>query len=334
MKSEIHKTETLSYSEALREALRLEMLRSKDVFLMGEDIAAYGGAFGVTRGLVDEFGTARVMNTPISEAGIVGMAVGCALMGGRPIVEIMFSDFTFLAFDQLLNSAAKFHYVYGNGVSVPLVLRTTGGTGRSYGPTHSQSIEGFLLHMPGIKVVMPSTPQTAAGLLISAIRDDNPVVFIENRSLYSLKEPVAHPIEPVEIGKARIVRPGDHITLVAYRRMVHESMAAAPTLAAEGISAEVIDLMTISPMDTDTILTSVEKTGRVLLVEEGPMTGGVSAESGFRIFENLYDYLDAPIARLTMPDIPVPFAPELEAAAAPSRATIAARARQLMNLRS
>lgn len=325
-------TRELSISEALREAMRQAMRSDPSVFLFGEDIGVYGGAFGVTRGLHDEFGPERVVDAPISEAGTVGLAIGNALIGGRPVVEIMFSDFTFLAFDQLINSAAKFHWVYGKDVTVPITIRTTGGTGRSYGPTHSQSIEGFLLHAPGVKVVMPSTAETAGGLLLAAIRDPNPVVFIENRMLYPRKGRVTLPIEPVELGRARVVRPGEHLTIVTYSRMAHEATAAAEALATQGIEAEVVDLVTVSPPDTETILASVEKTGRALLVEEGVRTGGVCAEIGFRIFENLFDYLDGPIRRLAMPDTPVPFAPEMEAAAAPSASRIAKAAAELAAL--
>ncbi|HUU43480.1 MAG TPA: alpha-ketoacid dehydrogenase subunit beta, partial [Planctomycetota bacterium] len=300
---------TLSTSEALREALTQEMTRDDRVFLLGEDIGVYGGAFGVTRGMLERFGEMRVVETPISEAGFVGVAIGAALLGQRPVVEIMFSDFILLAMDQLVNHAAKFRYVYGKDSPVPLVVRTPGGCGRAYGPTHSQAVEGYFTHTPGIKVVAPSTPYDAKGLLLASIRDPNPVIFIENRVLYPQKGEVPEDDYVIPLGKAARVREGADVTVVAYSRMVHEALSAAETLDAEGIGLEVIDLRTLSPLDVDTVAASVQKTGRVILVEEGPRTGGVMAEVAARIAEASFDDLDGPVRRLTMPDIPVPCSP-------------------------
>ena len=319
----------ISTSEAIREALAQEMYLDERVFLMGEDIGMYGGAFGVTRGLLERFGGGRVIETPISEAGFVGVAIGAALLGRRPVVEIMFSDFIFLAMDQLVNHAAKFRYVYGEQAPVPLVVRTPGGCGRAYGPTHSQAVEGYFVHTPGIKVVAPSTPYDAKGLLLASIRDPNPVVFIENRTLYPQKGEVPEKDYTLPLGRAAVVRVGGDVTVVAYSRMVHEALAAAETLADEGISLEVIDLRTLSPLDAETVLASVKKTGRTILVEEGPRTAGVMAEVAARIAEDAFDYLDAPVKRLTMPDIPVPCAAALEQAALPSRDDIVRTAREL-----
>jgi len=319
----------ISTSEALREALTQEMDRDARVFLMGEDIGVYGGAFGVTRGMLDRFGKERIVETPISEAGFVGVAVGAALLGQRPVVEIMFSDFILLAMDQLVNHAAKFRYVYGKDSPVPLVVRTPGGCGRAYGPTHSQAVEGYFVHTPGIKVVAPSTPYDAKGLLMASIRDANPVVFIENRILYPQKGEVPEEDYTIPLGKAAVVRCGTDVTVVAYSRMVHEALAAAETLAADGIETELIDLRTLSPLDEDTVTTSVRKTGRVILVEEGPRTAGVMAEVAAQIAEKTFDYLDGPVRRLTMPDIPVPCSPVLEQAALPGRDDIVEAAREL-----
>ena len=319
----------ISTSEAIREALAQEMDRDPRVFLMGEDLGLYGGAFGVTRGLLDRFGKDRVVETPISEAAFVGVAVGAALLGRRPVVEIMFSDFIFLAMDQLVNQAAKLRYVYGKQAAVPMVVRTPGGAGRAYGPTHSQAVEAYFVHTPGIKVVAPSTPYDAKGLLLAAIRDPNPVLFVENRTLYAQKGEVPESDYTVPLGKAAVVRPGKDLTVVAYSRMVHEAVAAADTLAAEQIDAQIIDLRTLSPLDFAAVSDSVKKTARVILVEEGPRTGGVMAEVAARIAEECLEYLDAPVRRLAMPDIPVPCSPVLEQAALPSRDSIVAAAREL-----
>lgn len=322
---------TLTYAEALREALAEELARDPDVFLMGEDIGVYGGAFGVSRGLLAQFGPERIRDTPISEPGFVGAAVGAALVGSRPVVEIMFMDFITLAVDQLVNQAAKLHYVFGAQARCPLVLRTVGGGGRCYGPTHSQSLEAWFTHVPGLKVVAPCTPGDAKGLLKAAIRDDNPVVFMEHKLLYGMRAEVEAG-EPaiVPLGRARIARAGSDVTLVAWSWMAAEAERAAEALAAEEISAEVIDLRTLAPLDIEAVLQSARKTHRVLVVQEASRTGGFGAEIACRIFEGAHDYLDAPIRRVTAPDVPLSASPVLEHAALPDRHRIAQAARELV----
>jgi pyruvate/2-oxoglutarate/acetoin dehydrogenase E1 component len=321
----------MSYTEALREALAEELERDPAVFLMGEDIARYGGAFGVTRGLLDRFGPQRVINTPISEGSFVGVAVGAAVAGSRPVVEIMFMDFITLAMDQLVNQAAKLHYVFGKGVQCPLVVRTPGGGGRCYGPTHSQSLEAWFTHAPGIKVVAPATPADAKGLLKSAVRDGNPVLFVEHKMLYGRRGPVPEDADfTVPIGVARVVGSGKDLTIVAWSAMAAEAEKALPALAESGVKAELIDLRTLSPLDSATVAASVKKTGRALIVEEGCKTGGLSAEIGFQIFERAYEYLDAPIRRLAAPDVPVPASPVLEAAMRPDCAAIVRAATEMI----
>ena len=321
----------LSYTEALREALREEMASDADVFILGEDIGAYGGAFGVTRGLLEEFGRARVVDTPISEPGFVGAAVGAAVVGSRPVVEIMFMDFMTLTVDQLVNQAAKLRYVFGPRAQCPVVVRTAGGAGRSYGPTHSQSLEAWFMHVPGLKVVVPATPADAKGLLKTAIRDNNPVIFMEHKMLYGQRGPVPAGAERcVPFGRARVACAGEDLTIVAWSWMAAEAERGVADLAELGISAELIDLRTLCPLDVETVVASVKKTGRVLIVEEGCRTAGVSAEIGFRVFEHAYDYLDAPIRRVTSPDVPVPASPVLESAMLPGRERIVAAARELM----
>jgi pyruvate dehydrogenase E1 component beta subunit len=320
----------MTYSKALRAALSEEMRRDKTVFLMGEDIGVYGGAFGVTRGLIDDFGPDRVMDTPISEGGFVGVATGAALAGSRPVVEIMFMDFITLALDALVNMASKLHYVFGKQARCPLVVRTPAGGGRSYGPTHSQSLEGLLLHVPGLKLAAPSTPADAYRLMKTAIRDDNPVVMVEHKRLYGESGPVngkAH----LPFGRARMVRKGSDMTIVAWSWMSVEAERAGADLQDAGVNAEIIDLRTLNPIDEDTLMTSVKKTGRVLIVEEGCRTGGVASEIGTRIFEAAYDYLDAPIRRLASADVPVPSSPALERAMLPSRTDIVQAALTLIS---
>jgi len=302
----------ISYAQAIRDALREELARDEAVILLGEDIAQYGGAFRITRDLADEFGTERVRNTPISENSVVGVAAGAALLGMRPVVEIMFMDFITLAVDQLFNHAAKFRFMFGEQAKVPLVVRTPAGGRRGYGPTHSQSLESIFLSMPGIKIAAPVTPYDAKGLLKAAIRDDNPVLFIEGKSLYGSRSEVPDGDYTVPLGKARVAREGSDITISAHSQMVVECLKAADALAANDIEAEVIDLRTLNPLDIETLCKSVEKTGKVVLAEEGPRTGGVCAEVGFRLFEEVYYCLDAPIKRVCARDLPVPAAPNLE----------------------
>jgi len=295
------------------------MERDERVFLLGEDIGAYGGAFKVTAGFLARFGSERVRDTPISENTLVGVATGAALLGMRPVVEIMFMDFITLAMDQIVNHAAKIYYMYGGQRSVPWVLRTPAGAGRAYGPTHSQSWEAWLLHTPGLKIACPATPADAKGLLKTAIRDDNPVLFVENKLLYGTRGPVPEGEYLVPFGQARVAREGEEVTIITYSRMVREAEAAADALAQQGLSVEVLDLRTLCPLDLEAITASAAKTGRVILVEEGPRTGGVCAELGFQIFEQVFDYLDAPLVRLAAEDVPIPCSPTLENALLPNR---------------
>lgn len=322
---------TISYTEALREALQEEMTINPDVFLMGEDIGIYGGAFGVTRGLLGKFGAERVRDTPISEQGFVGASIGAALAGSRPVVEIMFMDFITLAVDQMVNQAAKLRYVLGKQARCPMVLRTVGGGGRCYGPTHSQSLEAWFTHVPGLKVVAPSTPADAKGLLKAAIRDDNPVVFMEHKLLYGCRGEVSgDPDTVIPLGKARMARTGTDLTIIAWSWMSAEAGRATEDLSTQGISAEVIDLRSLIPLDIDTIIASVKKTHRVLIVQESCRTGGFGAEISARISETVYDYLDAPLLRLATPDIPLSASPSLERAAMPDRSRIFEAARKLV----
>lgn len=320
----------LYFSHALREAMAEEMERDPSVFLIGEDIAEYGGAFRVTQGLAERFGKERVRNTPISENAFVGVAVGAAIMGMRPIVDIMFQDFITLAMDAIANHAAKIHYMYAAQMKVPIVIRTPAGGGRCYGPTHSQSLEAWFLHVPGVKVVAPATPFDAKGLLKSAIRDDNPVLFVESKLLYGQRGPVPEFEYTVPIGKAQVVRDGEEVTLLAYSRMVPESLRAAEALGEAGVSAEVVDLRTLAPLDMETVEASVVKTGRAVIVEEGCLTGGVGSELVARIVDTCFDYLNAPVRRVAGEDVPVPCADSLEQAALPNAARIAAEVRALL----
>jgi len=318
------------YSWAVREALAEEMERDPRVILLGEDIGRYGGAFKVTEGLIDRFGPDRVRNTPISENTIVGVATGAAVCGLRPVAEIMFMDFMTLAMDQLVNHAAKYRYMYGPQARVPLVVRTPAGGGRGYGATHSQSLEGWFMSVPGLKVVAPATPADAKGLLKSAIRDNNPVLFVENKLLYGRRGPVPEGEYLTPIGEAQVVREGTDVTLVSYSRMLIECLRAAEMLAEEGIVAEVVDLRTLAPLDIDTVAVSVEKTGRAVLVEEGVVSGGVCAEVGFRIMEECFEYLEAPLVRLGQPKAPIPCAASLERKMIPSPRAIAQSAAGLV----
>jgi pyruvate/2-oxoglutarate/acetoin dehydrogenase E1 component len=306
-----------TYLKALTGAQARAMREDTRVFVIGEDVAE-GGPYGTTAGLADEFGRDRVLNTPISEAAICGLAVGAAQSGMRPILEVMFIDFVTLALDQLVNQAAKAHMMSGGQLTVPLVLRTQGGAGRRWGAQHSQSLEAWLAHVPGLKVVMPSRAADVPGLLASAIADPNPVVFVENKVLYFKTEEVPDEPEPVELGRALVLRPGRDLTIVAMSRLVDEALAAAERLSAErGIEAEVIDPRTLVPLDLDTILDSVGRTNRLLIAHEAVEQGGFGAELAARVQEAAFDDLDAPIARVGAPYAPVPFSPALEDAYVP-----------------
>jgi pyruvate dehydrogenase E1 component beta subunit len=320
----------IAYRDAIREALQEEMRRDDRVFLLGEDIGVYGGAFGVTLGLLEEFGKERVRDTPISELGFVGAAIGAALLGMRPVVEIMFMDFTTLALDQLVNQAAKMRFMSGGKAKVPMVLRAPQGAGTGAAAQHSQSLEAIFLHFPGLKVVMPSTPADAKGLLKAAIRDDNPVVFIEHKLLYNRKGPVPEGEHLVPIGRAEVKRSGRDLTVIALSAMVPKALAAAETLAAEGIEAEVVDPRTLTPLDEASILRSVKRTGRVLITHEACCTGGAGAEILSRIVEKGFDYLDAPIRRLAGRDLPIPYSKDLERQVLPQEEDIVREARHLV----
>lgn len=313
----------LYFSHALREALEEEMERDERVVLIGEDIAEYGGAFKITADIVRRFGPERVRNTPISEAGFVGIAIGAAMTGLRPVVEIMFMDFITLAMDQLINHAAKFRYMYNGQVSVPLVVRTPAGAGRRYGPTHSQSLERHFVATPGLLVVAPATPADAKGLLKAAIRCDDPVVFVESKILYGRRGEVPEGDYVTPLGRARVAREGADVTVVAWSRMVEEALRAAEALAQRGVQIEVIDLRTLAPMDMPTVAASVQKTGRVVVVEEGALTGGVGAEIVSRIAAECFYDLSAPPRRVAAADVPVPASPALEDAVTPDARRIA-----------
>lgn len=311
-------TRDLSYAEAIREAMDIAMGADDRVILMGEDIGVYGGAFGVTGDLIDKYGPDRVMDTPISELGGAGVAVGAALTGLRPIFEFQFSDFATLGMEQIVNQAAKLRYMLGGAVSVPVVMRLPGGSGTGAAAQHSQSLEAWTAHVPGLKVVQPSTPADAKGLLLAALDDPDPVLIYEHKILYKMKGPVPAGHYTTPIGKAAIVREGRDVTIVATAIMVHKALEAAEKLAAEGVDAEVIDLRTIRPIDRDTVLASVRKTGRLVCVYEGVKTLGVGAEVSAMVAESdAFDFLDAPIVRLGGAECPIPYNPELEKAAVP-----------------
>ena len=307
----------ITFSQALNEALREEMIRDEKVFLMGEDIGLHGGAFGVTKNLVKEFGSERVRNSPLSEAGIAGIAVGAALLDMKPVVEFMFIDFTTIAMDQIINQAAKIRYMTGGQAKVPAVFRTQGGGGTGSAAQHSQSLENLFCYIPGLMVVMPSTPYNAKGLLKSSIRNLNPVVFIEHKLLYSKKGDVPEEEYLLPLGKANLMKKGRDITFISYSRMVHVALDAADQLAQEGIDVEVIDLQTLSPIDKETIFQSVQKTGKCLTIEEDCKSSGFGAEVAASIGEECFDYLDAPVRRIAAADVPVPFAASLESEALP-----------------
>jgi 2-oxoisovalerate dehydrogenase E1 component beta subunit len=320
----------LSYLEAIREALFEEMRRDPQVFVLGEDVGAYGGAFGVTQGLYDEFGESRVVDTPISESAIVGISIGAALRGYRPVAEMQFADFISCAFDQIVNQAATLRYRYGGRASVPIVVRAPSGGNVGGGLYHSQNPEGWFIHRPGLKVVAPSTPYDAKGLLKAVIRDDNPVIYFEHKYLYRrAKGPVPEGDEIVPIGVAATRREGGDATLVTYGAMVAPSLEAADRLSKEGLEVEVIDLRSLLPYDKEAIFRSIEKTSRALIVHEDVKTLGIGAELSAVIMEERFDALDAPVLRVTYPDTHVPFSQVLEQASLPNADTIAAALRKL-----
>jgi len=308
----------MRYREALNQALREEMEADENVFLMGEDIGVFQGAFKVTAGLLEEFGEKRVRDTPISENTIVGAGVGAAMVGLRPVVELMTVNFSLLALDQIINCAASIRYMFGGQVKVPMVIRMPGGAGHQLGPTHSHNFEALFLHIPGLLVAVPSTAADAKGLLKAAIRDDNPVIFIEHETLYGRRGEVPDNGEPIRFGEAAVRREGDDVTIVAISRMAETALKAAETLASEHeIEAEVVDPRTLRPLDLDTILESVRKTNRAIIAEEGWPHGGVGANLAALIQEQAFDYLDAPVGRVTGADVPMPYSKPLEQAAFP-----------------
>lgn len=311
-----------TYLQALNEGLSQEMERDPNVFILGEDVGQFGGCFGVTQGLFQKFGEERVKDTPITESAIIGAATGAAAAGLRPVCEIMFVDFIGVALDQLFNQAAKMRYMFGGKAKIPMVLRAPQGAGIGAAAQHSQSLEAWFAHVPGLKVAMPASPYDAKGLIVSAIRDDNPVVFLEHKLLYGVEGEVPDDLYAVEFGKAEIRRSGDNVTIVATAKMVYTALNAAEKLAENGISAEVIDPRTIVPLDIDTIIASVKKTHALVIVHEAVKQGGFGAEIAAQVAEQAFDYLDAPIVRIGAPFTPVPFSPPLEQAYIPNEDAI------------
>ncbi len=309
----------INLREALNQAMREEMRRDEHVFLIGEEVGFYQGAYKVSRNLLEEFGTLRVVDTPITELGFVGVGIGAAMVGLRPIIEVMTFNFSILALDQILNNAAKIRYMSGGQFKVPMVIRGPGGAAHMLGAQHSQSLEIYFAHIPGLKVIIPSTPYDAKGLLKSAIRDDNPVIFIEAELMYGLKGEVPEEEYIIPIGVADIKRKGKDITIIAYSKMLHLALDAAKELETLGIDAEVVDPRTIRPLDVKTIVDSVKKTGRAVIVEEGWRFGGVGAEIANVIYDNAFSDLDAPVERVTSLDLPMPYSRNLEQAILPSK---------------
>jgi pyruvate/2-oxoglutarate/acetoin dehydrogenase E1 component len=314
----------LSYREAVRDAMSRAMREDDSIFIMGEDIAEMGGSMGVTQGMLAEFGPERVRNTPISEMAIVGTGIGAAMQGMRPIVEIMYEDFLTLSLEQIVNQAAKHRYMSGGQLKVPLVIRTQGGAGWSPGAQHAQQLEAWLCHIPGLKVVFASTPTDVRGLLWTSIYDDNPIVFFEHRTLYGIKEEVPDELEPIELGKARVHRQGEDVTVVATGRLVHESLAAAKEAEQQGISVEIVDPRTLQPLDEGAIVGSVKKTNRCVVAHEAVTRMGYGAEVAAVVQHQAFDWLDAPIERVGAKFVPLPFAPVMEEFVVPHAADVLA----------
>ena len=320
----------ITFGEAVKEAIATEMRRDEHVFLMGEDVGAAGTVFKILFGLHEEFGSERVIDTPIAEAGYVGLGVGAALTGMRPIIDIMFGDFMALAMDQIVNQAAKLRYMSGGQATVPLTIRATMGAGRSSAAQHSQSLHAWASHIPGLKVAIPSTPRDVLGLFPTAVRDDNPVLFFEDKMMYAVKGTVPENVEPIPFGVADIKREGTDVTLIATSSMVLVALAAADTLESDGISCEIVDPRTMVPLDTDALVESVSKTGHAVIIDEGCKSFGVGAELASVVYEGAFDYLDAPIVRIGAMDVPVPFTKPLEDATIPNEADVIRAVRQTL----
>jgi pyruvate/2-oxoglutarate/acetoin dehydrogenase E1 component len=320
----------VTFVEALRMTLQEEMVRDPSLMLIGEDIGRFGGIFGVTKGLLDLFGPKRVRSTPISESAIIGSALGAAMTGTRTVAELMYVDFAGCAMDQILNQVAKMHYMSGGKLRIPLVIRTHEGGGRGNAAQHSQSLESLFLHIPGLKVVLPSTPRDARGLLKSAIRDDNPVIFIEHKLLYATKGPIPDGEYLVPLGEAEVKRPGKDATLVTVSHMVLKALRAADRLAGEGVDVEVIDLRSLFPLDLDAILRSVRKTNHAVIAHEACRRGGFGAELAAEIQEKAFDFLDAPVGRVGALDVPIPYSKPLEEFVIPSEDRIIAAVRRVL----
>jgi pyruvate dehydrogenase E1 component beta subunit len=320
----------ISYREALNQALAEEMTRDDRVFIMGEEVGYFGGAFKVTDGLLATFGEKRVRDTPISELSIVGAGIGSAMGGLKPVVELMTVNFGLLAMDQIVNHAAKIHYMFGGQAKVPVVIRAPQGGGHQLGAQHSQSLEAYFIHCPGLRVVIPASAADAKGLLKTAIRQDDPVIFLEHESLYGMKGEVPEGEHLVPFGVATITRPGKDVTIISYSKCVYDSMRAAEALENEGIDAEVIDLRTLNPLDLNTCVESIKKTGKAIMVYEGWRTGGAGGEIAAQIYEAAFDHLDAPIERVATKDVPMPYNARLERAALPSPADIVKVAERLV----
>ena len=321
----------LSYRDAINQALREEMARDEKVIVFGEDVALYEGSFKVTRGLLKEFGEARVFDTPISEAAIVGMATGAAMGGLRPVPELMTVNFAFVAMDQILNHLALMRYMFGGQVTLPVTIRMPGGGGHQLGSQHSHSLEVHFVHTPGLKVVYPATPADAKALLKASIRDDNPVIFLEHEGLYNFEGEVPDGLDAGVLGQALVRREGTDVSLIAYGAMTHVALGAAEQLAKEGISAEVVDLRTLRPWDKDTVTTSVATTHRAVVIEDCPPVCGIAAEVATGIYDIVFDELDAPVERVSGADLPLPYARELEQACIPHAPDVVTAARRAMS---
>jgi pyruvate dehydrogenase E1 component beta subunit len=307
----------ITMREAISQALWEEMERDPSVFILGEEVGVWGGTYAVTKGFYDHFGAERVRDTPIAEAAIIGAAIGAALTGLRPVAELMTINFAFSAMDHIVNEAAKLHYMFGGQMILPMVIRTVGGGGRQLGATHSQTPDAVFAHFPGLKVVAPGTPEDAKGLLVSAIRSQDPVMFIEHATLYQVRGEVPDGEFTIPIGKSKVQRPGRDVTIVTYSKMLELSLKAADQLAQEGIEAEVVDLRTLRPLDMEPVITSVKKTNRVVTAEEGWPSFGIGSEVATRIYEQAFDYLDVPVKRVAQKEVPLPYNRQLEQSALP-----------------